>query len=77
MWSYTIFSTGSLSVQLYKRAYRLPMQKTTQTFLNIEIIQVANIHHKLFNFTIAFSVHSLYISIKYSGPAFKMAFKML
>lgn len=53
------------------------MWKTTLAFLNLEIIKVANIHHKLFNITIAFSVHSLYTSIKYSGPALKMAFKVL
>jgi len=53
------------------------MPITTLTILNLEIIQVANIHHKLFNFTIAISVHSLYRPIKYCSPALKMVFKML
>lgn len=56
--------------------------KTTLSIINLEIIQVPNIYHSLttsslFNFTIEFSVHSLYISTKYSGPAVEMVFKVL
>lgn len=58
------------------------MWKTTLSFINLEIIQVLNIHHylttsSLFNFTIEFSVRSLYVSTKYSGPALEMVFKVL
>lgn len=53
------------------------MCETSLVFLNLEIIQVANIHHKLFNFTVAFSVHSLYTSVKYSDPALETVFKVI